>query len=96
MLEGDFRSESKRAELEEAIPADTPPYVSLVVDYPEALRRARADPRRGLSRDPAILAAHYDTVEEPVAGDLVVDTAATSVSEAARTIVDRAAPESPS
>lgn len=70
-------------------------YVSLRVDYREALRRARADPTRGLSRDPVILAAHFESVEPPVPGDLVVDTAAVTVSEAARAIVDRAAPESP-
>jgi chloramphenicol 3-O-phosphotransferase len=90
VLEGDFRSAAKRAELEETLPVVLAPlYVSLHVGYAEALPRAIADPSRGASRDPGVLSSHYATVEAPLAGDLVLDTGALGVDEVAQAVVDQ-------
>ena len=60
------------------------------MDFEEALRRATADPSRGLSKDRDFLAAHYRTVGNApeIDGDFMLDTADVSISLAARSVVD--------
>jgi shikimate kinase len=70
VIEGDFRTAEKRADLDSL----SARYVTLVVQFDEALRRAQADPTRGLSRDRDILGAHYREDEPGLPTDLVLDT----------------------
>jgi predicted kinase len=61
VIEGEAWTPGHRAELLlHAPPAARVRWVTLTVSFPEALRRAQADPTRGLSRDPAFLRAHLD------------------------------------
>jgi hypothetical protein len=79
MVEGSFRDAAERRPLLDALPADVEPrFVTLTVPFSEALSRARDDPTRGLSRDPAFLArehARFTAAFDPTSGgDLVLDT----------------------
>jgi hypothetical protein len=88
VLEGDFRTAAKRAELAIGLPDGVEPcWVTLRVGFEEALRRAQADPTRGLSRDPAILRAHYDEDEPGLPDDLVLDTERLSLEGCVRAVV---------
>jgi chloramphenicol 3-O-phosphotransferase len=66
-------------------------FVTLTVSYPEALRRARADEGRGVSRDPAFLEPYYTGVLPELRAvpetDLVVDTERVGLDEAAATVL---------
>lgn len=66
-------------------------FVTLRVSYEEALRRARSDPTRGLSRDPAFLRRYYDEAASTLAaapdGDLVIDTESHAEEEVVAVVV---------
>jgi hypothetical protein len=88
VLDGDFRTAPKRAELAAGLPARVEVrYVTLRVGFEEALRRAQADPTRRLSRNPAILRAHYDADEPGLPDDLVLDTERLSLDACVRAVV---------
>lgn len=56
VIEGEVWTPAHRAELLARVPpAARVRWFTLTVAFPEALRRARADPTRGLSQDPAFL-----------------------------------------
>jgi adenylylsulfate kinase-like enzyme len=65
-------------------------YVTLLVSFDEALRRAQGDPTRGRSRDPEFLLAHFaarrDALVNAPASDLVIDTEGTTPTAIAATI----------
>lgn len=71
-----------QAELDGVAPVH---YVTLVVPYEEALRRAKLDPTRGASKDAEILRGHFDEsdrfLREIPAGELVIDTSQASPEE---------------
>jgi shikimate kinase len=61
VIEGEVWTSGHRAELLARVPpAARLSWITLTVPFPEALRRAQADPTRGLSRDPAFLRAQLD------------------------------------
>jgi hypothetical protein len=79
IVDGCYWSRDHRAELSSALSSDTPlHFVSLRVSYRETLRRAQADPTRGLSKDPDFLRPHIDSyiakLSELRLTDLIVDT----------------------
>jgi adenylylsulfate kinase-like enzyme len=67
-----------------------PLYVTLLVSYEEALRRAQRDPTRGRSRDPEFLSAHFaarrDALANPPSTEIVIDTEQTTAPAAAAAI----------
>jgi shikimate kinase len=68
VIEGEVWTPEHRAELlARAPPAARVRWITLTVSFPDALRRAGADPTRGLSRDPAFLRAHLDAFERALA-----------------------------
>jgi predicted kinase len=91
VVEGDFLTAAKRSELVEALasPVQTR-FVTLRVSFDLALQRAQADPTRRLSQDPVFLRHHYETtataVRDTPSTDLVIDTGATGLSEAAAAV----------
>jgi hypothetical protein len=88
VVEGDFRTAAKRSELAAGLPgAVDARWVTLRAGFEEALRRAQADPTRGLSRDPAFLRAHYDEDEPGLPDDLVLDTERLSLEACVRAVV---------
>jgi len=92
VLEGDFLAPDERAELTAALrSAPRIRYVTLEVPLADALARVTADPTRGISRDPAFLARHYEEIDpllrDRPASDLRLDTSAVSVDEAADAVV---------
>src|SRR5437868_2886129 len=63
VVEGEFATGAQRSDFCAELPHDrSASFVSLRVDFEEALRRATADPSRGLSKDRDFLAAHYRTI----------------------------------
>lgn len=91
VVEGDFLTAEQRAEFVTALGAAVVPmFVTVRVPVGVALQRVEQDPLRGLSRDPGFLHRHYEELEADVrnrpATDLVVDTSAVTIEEAARTI----------
>ncbi len=92
IAEGSFNSSTDReaftSGLERAV---EPAFVTLVVSFAEALRRARRDPTRGRSRDPAFLRAQFVTWQSRrktvPASDLLIDTERTPLRVAAARIV---------
>jgi adenylylsulfate kinase-like enzyme len=93
VVEGEFLTPGQRAEFTDVLGADASPrFVSLRVPFDEALRRARADPTRGVSCNLAFLRDHYAATEEAVrnasASDFAVDTSTIGIGEAARAIID--------
>jgi len=92
VLEGDFLAPDERAELVAALePERRVRYVTLEVPLADALVRVAADPSRGLSRDPAFLARHYEEIGPLLRGrpesDLALDTSALSVEAEADAVV---------
>ena len=64
VVEGEIWTAAQRAELLARVPpAARIHWFTLTVAFPEALRRAQADPTRGRSRDPAFLRAQLDAFE---------------------------------
>ncbi len=91
IADGSFNLASDRAAFEAQLDAAVSPlYVTLKVSYEEALSRARRDPTRGVSRDPAFLGPYFaDATHRPAslpATDLVIDTESVSAAEAAEAI----------
>jgi chloramphenicol 3-O-phosphotransferase len=91
VVEGDLLTDEERAEFTAALrSAVAPVFVTVRVPVDVALKRVVEDPTRGISRDPAFLRRHYEDLEDAVRSrpttDLVIDTPAVSVDEAARTI----------
>jgi hypothetical protein len=88
---GDFSTEEQFAEFEHELPEDAAVrLVRLDVDFETALRRARADDSRGVSKDAAFLSRHYaefriDWGDRDV---LKLDTGSASLAETARSVVD--------
>ena len=67
-------------------------HVLLSADYEASLLRAQADPRRGLSRDPAFLRADHDThnrLRSLLPCDLLVNVETRAPDELARLVVSR-------
>jgi chloramphenicol 3-O-phosphotransferase len=90
IIEDDLGTPTERADLLGSLPSEAL-VVTLRVGYETALLRARADPSRGVSRDPAFLRPYYtarSTLLE-MAGDLAIDTEATTVADAAHLITER-------
>jgi len=87
---GDFSTEVELAEFENELPADAAVrLVRLDVDFETALRRARADDSRGVSKDAAVLSRHYaefriDWGDRDV---LKLDTGSASLAETASSVV---------
>jgi shikimate kinase len=91
VAEGSFNTASARDEFAQGLDASEHPlYVTLLVSFDEALRRARRDPTRGRSRDPAFLRPYFAAVEPALAtvpeADVVIDTERVPARTAALTI----------
>jgi predicted kinase len=79
IAEGSFNESSQRSDFVERLTTGLAPiYVTLLVSYEEALRRAQRDPTRGVSRDPSFLRQYYARVSPALASlpgtDIVIDT----------------------
>ena len=91
VVEGDLLTEEERAQFTTALRSTVAPvFVTVCVPVDVALQRVVDDPTRGVSRDPAFLRRHYEDLDGAVrtrpSSDLVIDTSAVGVDEAARTI----------
>lgn len=88
---GDFSTEEQLAEFEHELPEDAAVrLVRLDVDFETALRRARADDSRGVSKEADVLSRHYAEFRTDW-GDrdvLNFDTRSASLAETARSVVD--------
>jgi shikimate kinase len=88
---GDFSTQEQLAEFEDELPEGVAVrLVRLDVDSETALRRARADDSRGVSKDAAFLSRHYAEFRTDW-GDrdvLKLDTGSASLAETAGAIVD--------
>ena len=86
VADGSFNRSDDRA----ALAGVEPVYVTLRVTFEEALRRAQADPTRGVSRDRAFLGPYFAdaaaTLPMPPATDIVIDTEQTPAEAAAASI----------
>ena len=87
---GDFTTEEHLAEFEHELPEDAEVrLVRLDVDFSTALRRARADDSRGISKEAAFLSGHYAEFRTDW-GDrdvLKLDTGSASLAETASAVV---------
>jgi chloramphenicol 3-O-phosphotransferase len=97
IVEGDFVTANSREQFIGALASlAQPQFVMLRVSFDLALKRAQADPTRGLSRDPAFLRQHYEAtaaaVHDASSTDLALDTGVVPIAEAARTVADWAMP----
>ena len=100
VVEGTFFTPAERAALLDALMTPVAVrFVTLQVGYKEALRRAQADPSRGVSRDPAFLRPYYARVQADLAAvpatDLVLDTDRLTPEEAVAAIADFVGGEPP-
>ena len=91
IADGSFNLPADRAILHEGLDESADlVYVTLLVSFDEALRRARGDPTRGRSRDPEFLLAHFRarraTLANAPASDIVIDTEGTTPTAIAATI----------
>jgi adenylylsulfate kinase-like enzyme len=91
IADGSFNRPSDRAILAQHLRTDAHPiYVTLRVSFEEALRRAQADPTRGRSQDPLVLAPYFAAVSRVLetipATDVVIDTERTTPASAAARI----------
>jgi chloramphenicol 3-O-phosphotransferase len=88
---GDFSTQEQLAEFEHELPEDAAVrLVRVDVDFETALRRARADDSRGVTKDAAVLSSHYAEFRTDW-GDrdvLKLDTGSASLAETARSVVD--------
>ena len=92
VVEGTFFTQAERAQYLDALTTPvTTKFVTLRVGYEEAIRRAKTDPSRGVSRDPEFLRPYYTRVEAEVtavpATDLIIDTELLTPEEAVAAIV---------
>ncbi|MFL5950191.1 MAG: adenylyl-sulfate kinase [Gaiellaceae bacterium] len=88
---GDFDTDAALAEFESELPPQaTVRPVLLSVDFETALKRARSDDSRGVSKDRVFLAAHYAEFRTDWLGRdaLNLDTGTASLAETARSVVD--------
>jgi hypothetical protein len=79
------------AEFEQELPEDAVVRLVLLdVAFETALRRARADDSRGVSKDAAVLSSHYARFRTDwgVRDVLKLDTNSASLAETARSVVD--------
>jgi shikimate kinase len=92
---GDFGTEAALAAFESELPPQAAVrLVLLSVDFETALKRARSDDSRGVSKDRAFLAAHYVEFRTEWLGRdaLNLDTGSASLAETARSVVAWLAP----
>jgi adenylylsulfate kinase-like enzyme len=97
VAEGDFASDQALDEFVSELPGTAElRLVLLDVDFETALKRASADPTRGLSRDEMFLSRHYREFRHEWAGHdvLRLDTTESTPGEAARAVVDWLTPVS--
>lgn len=92
-VDGEFWTAQSRGDLAGAIPSGTATsFVTLKVSFTEALRRAQAEPSRGISKDPVFLKPHMDAfaaiLPEFAATDTILDTQAASPEDLASRIAD--------
>jgi len=92
VIDGEFITETERASyLEKVRTPATARFVTLRVGYDEAVRRAQGDPSRGVSKDPAFLATHYEAVQAGLDAtadtDLVIHTDDVSLADATTMIL---------
>src|SRR5438552_11675898 len=95
IVDGDFLTPEKRADFLDARGDGSPGplFVTLRVSLEHALERVNEDPTRTFSRDRPFLRRHYqNAARDGLRGDLVLDTAETTPTEAARLIVEWAMP----
>jgi predicted kinase len=91
VVEGSFQDADSREALAASLRSTGDAFfVTLRVSYEEALRRAMADPTRGVSRDAAFLRRYYNesgpALRDVPPGDLVIDTERVREQEAVATI----------
>ena len=91
IAEGSYNQPADRVAFVGLLRADGDPvYVTLQVSFEEALRRAQADPTRGVSRDPRVLRPYFTAISPVLANvpatDIVVDTERMTPSSIAATI----------
>ena len=89
IVEGSFQTERDRQVFAETLGSTPDVYVSLVVTYDEALRRARSDPTRGISRDPGFLRTYFEglAASSRPDTDLVIDTESITEKQAVAVVV---------
>lgn len=88
---GEFFTGEQLAEFEHELPEDAVVrLVRLEVDFETALRRARADDSRGVSKDAAFLSRHYakSRIDWGDRDALKLNTGSASLAETARSVVD--------
>jgi adenylylsulfate kinase-like enzyme len=93
VVDGEFLTPAERTDFVDALPPGVEArFVMLSVSFEVALERATNDETRGLSRDPAFLRHYYvanaHALRDVPRADLVVDTDATEIGEAACTVAD--------
>ena len=97
VAEGEFARDQALDEFVGELPRTTDlRLVLLDVDYETALKRASADPTRGLSKDETFLFRHYREFRPEWVGHdvLRLDTSESTLDEAARAVVDWLTPVS--
>jgi predicted kinase len=92
VAEGDFLDERERAEFVAMLPSDVPArFVTLRVALATAFDRVQHDSTRGISRDRAFLARHYDELADVLrrrpGDDLCLDTGEVTLEQAAQAVV---------
>jgi adenylylsulfate kinase-like enzyme len=75
VVEGEFDARARATLAADLEGWNAPRFIALTVSYEEAYRRARADPTRGLSRDPAFLWPYFQGYQRAAADDDPVDLA---------------------
>jgi adenylylsulfate kinase-like enzyme len=93
IAEGDFLDGAARREFLTMLPEGASVrFVTLDVPLSTALARVAEDPSRGISRDPAFLAAHYaalsKAMQERPDGDLCLDTSTLTLEDATQRVLD--------
>ena len=97
IAEGSYNKASDRAAFSHGLHGDASPfYVTLQVTFEEALRRAQADPTRGISRNAGFLGSYFAAQDHGLAAvpatDLVIDTERMAPTAAAEAIARAARP----
>jgi predicted kinase len=92
VAEGSFNRPDDRTAFTEGLDTSVSPlYVTLRVSFEEALRRAKSDPTREKSRDPAFLGPYFAAVGRALATvpvtDIVIDTEQMPATSAAAEII---------
>jgi predicted kinase len=91
VVEGEFDERARAAFAADLAGRPAVRFIALSVSYDEALRRARADPTRGVSRDPAFLRPFFQQYERAAAHegpvDLELDTERLSIDRCVEAIL---------